>query len=268
MVLVPWPPFTDPAYYSMIAQRLAEGHGFTTPVMWSFIEVGSVIPDPAVLPIPSNAHWMPLTSIVAAASMARLRADLRRRHGAARHPLRAARPAHVPRHDRDLGVARHRAAGGGPGDLRRTAVHHVSDHRQLRRVRRDRRRLAVLLDARGPGGPARAVARRRRRVRRARDAVADRWRLPRRRRRRRLARPARLDAMAAARSSVGQPSAGASPRRSRSSPCWRRGSRATWRSSARSSHRPAGTRCGSPSTTSSSRSATRSACPRTSTGAG
>jgi len=68
--LVPWPPFTDPAYYSMIAQRLAEGHGFTTPVMWSFIEVGSVLPDPAVLPIPSNAHWMPLTSIVSAASMA------------------------------------------------------------------------------------------------------------------------------------------------------------------------------------------------------
>ena len=70
VALVPWPPFTDPAYYSMIAQRLAEGHGFTTPVLWSFIEVGSVIPDPAILPVPSNAHWMPLTSIVAAASMA------------------------------------------------------------------------------------------------------------------------------------------------------------------------------------------------------
>jgi 4-amino-4-deoxy-L-arabinose transferase-like glycosyltransferase len=70
VVIVPWPAFTDPAYYSMIAQRLAEGHGFTTPVMWSFIEVGSVIPDPAVLPIASNAHWMPLTSMVAAASMA------------------------------------------------------------------------------------------------------------------------------------------------------------------------------------------------------
>ena len=72
VVLVPWPPFTDPAYYSLIAQRLAEGHGFTTPVLWSFIEVGSVIPDPAVLPVPSNAHWMPLTSIVSAASMALL----------------------------------------------------------------------------------------------------------------------------------------------------------------------------------------------------
>ena len=69
VAIVPWPPFTDPAYYSLIAQRLAEGQGFTTPVLWSFIEVGSVIPDPAVLPVPSNAHWMPLTSIVAAVSM-------------------------------------------------------------------------------------------------------------------------------------------------------------------------------------------------------
>lgn len=69
VVLVPWPPFTDPAYYSLIAQQLASGHGFTTPVLWSFIEVGSVLPDPAVLPVPSNAHWMPLTSIVAAGSM-------------------------------------------------------------------------------------------------------------------------------------------------------------------------------------------------------
>jgi len=70
VIVLPWPPFTDPAYYSMIAQRLAEGHGFSAPVLYSFLEVGSRIPDPAVLPVPSNAHWMPLTSIVAAASMA------------------------------------------------------------------------------------------------------------------------------------------------------------------------------------------------------
>ncbi|MGH2445175.1 MAG: hypothetical protein ACRDGD_03960 [Candidatus Limnocylindria bacterium] len=70
VVVVDWPPFTDPAYYSLIAQRLAEGHGFTAPVLYSFLEVGSTIPDPAVLPVPSNGHWMPLTSIVAAASMA------------------------------------------------------------------------------------------------------------------------------------------------------------------------------------------------------
>src|SRR6187549_17191 len=70
VIVLPWPPFTDPAYYSMVAQRLAEGHGFSAPVLYSFLEVGSRIPDPAVLPVPSNAHWMPLTSVVAAASMA------------------------------------------------------------------------------------------------------------------------------------------------------------------------------------------------------
>lgn len=69
VAIVSWPPFTDPSYYSLIAQQLAEGHGFSTPVLWSFIEVGSRIPDPAVLPVASNAHWMPLTSVVAAASM-------------------------------------------------------------------------------------------------------------------------------------------------------------------------------------------------------
>jgi 4-amino-4-deoxy-L-arabinose transferase-like glycosyltransferase len=69
-LVVSWPPYTDPAYYSLVAQRLAEGHGFTVPVLWSFLEVGSRIPDQAVLPVASNGHWMPLTSIVAAGSMA------------------------------------------------------------------------------------------------------------------------------------------------------------------------------------------------------
>ena len=69
-LLVPWPPYTDPAYYSLIAQQLASGQGFTSPVLWSFLEVGSRIPDPAVLPVASNGHWMPLTSIVAAGPMA------------------------------------------------------------------------------------------------------------------------------------------------------------------------------------------------------
>src|SRR5687767_411196 len=69
-IVVDWPAFTDPAYYSLVAQRLAEGHGFTIPVLYSFLEVGSRIPEVPVLPVPSNGHWMPLTSVVAAASMA------------------------------------------------------------------------------------------------------------------------------------------------------------------------------------------------------
>ncbi len=68
-LIVDWPPYTDPAYYSLVAQQLATGHGFTVPVLWSFLEVGSHIPDPAVLPVASNGHWMPLTSLVAGGGM-------------------------------------------------------------------------------------------------------------------------------------------------------------------------------------------------------
>ncbi len=67
---VDYAPYTDPAYYTLVAERLASGDGFTVPVIWSFLEVGSRLPDPATLPVPSNGHWMPLTSIVAAAFMA------------------------------------------------------------------------------------------------------------------------------------------------------------------------------------------------------
>ena len=73
-LIAAWPvdyaPYTDPAYYALVAERLASGHGFTVPVIWSFLEVGGRLPTPAELPVPSNAHWMPLTSIVAAGPMA------------------------------------------------------------------------------------------------------------------------------------------------------------------------------------------------------
>ena len=68
--LVDYPPYTDPAYYLMVAQQLADGHGFTAPALWSFLEVGGQLPADPTLPVPSNGHWMPLTSIVAAASIA------------------------------------------------------------------------------------------------------------------------------------------------------------------------------------------------------
>ena len=67
---VDYAPYADPAYYTLVAQRLASGEGFTVPVIWSFLEVGSTLPDPAMLPVPSNGHWMPLTSIVAAGALA------------------------------------------------------------------------------------------------------------------------------------------------------------------------------------------------------
>jgi hypothetical protein len=67
--LVSAPPYTDTAYYQLVAERLAGGHGFSVPVLWSFLEVGGQLPADPMLPVPSNGHWMPLTSLVAAGSM-------------------------------------------------------------------------------------------------------------------------------------------------------------------------------------------------------
>jgi hypothetical protein len=66
---VDYAPYTDPAYYQLVAERLAIGEGFTVPVIWSFLEVGGRLPPDPHLPVPSNGHWMPLSSIVSAASM-------------------------------------------------------------------------------------------------------------------------------------------------------------------------------------------------------
>src|SRR5688572_31603787 len=65
--LVPTPPYTDAAYYTPGAQRLADGFGFTIPVLYSFLGGGGALPAGPVLPIPGNRRWMPLTSVVAAA---------------------------------------------------------------------------------------------------------------------------------------------------------------------------------------------------------
>ena len=69
-MLASWPAYTDPAYYDLVAERLATGHGFTVPVLWSFLEVGGALPAVPRLPVPSNGHWMPLTSLIPAAFMA------------------------------------------------------------------------------------------------------------------------------------------------------------------------------------------------------
>lgn len=66
---VPWAPYLDASYYTVVAKSLATGEGFTVPVIWAYLDVGSHIAPDATLPIPSNAHWPPLGSIVAAAGM-------------------------------------------------------------------------------------------------------------------------------------------------------------------------------------------------------
>ena len=60
----PDPAYPDSFYYVDVARALHAGQGFNVDVVWIFPEVGGSIPADPVLPIPSNAHWMPLASIV------------------------------------------------------------------------------------------------------------------------------------------------------------------------------------------------------------
>jgi len=62
--LFPDPAYPDSYYYVEVANALRAGHGFNVDFIWVFVEVGGRIPAVPHLPIPSNAHWMPLASIV------------------------------------------------------------------------------------------------------------------------------------------------------------------------------------------------------------
>ena len=64
LVGFPDPAYPDSFYYVDVARSLAAGHGFSVDFVWIFAEVGGTIPADPILPIPSNAHWMPLASIV------------------------------------------------------------------------------------------------------------------------------------------------------------------------------------------------------------
>ena len=58
--------YPDSAYYVDVAREIAAGHGLTVPFVWIFAEVGNAIPANPTLPIPSNAHWLPLASFLQA----------------------------------------------------------------------------------------------------------------------------------------------------------------------------------------------------------
>ena len=60
----PDPAYPDSYYYVDVARRLATGHGFSIDFIWIFVEVGGKLPANPVLPVPANAHWMPLAAIV------------------------------------------------------------------------------------------------------------------------------------------------------------------------------------------------------------
>ena len=60
----PDPAYPDSFYYVDVARALMAGNGFNIDFIWIFPEVGGSIPTDPTLPIPSNAHWMPLASLV------------------------------------------------------------------------------------------------------------------------------------------------------------------------------------------------------------
>ena len=62
-------PWTDSAYYFASGRQIATGHGLTVPFVWSFLDTGGRLPTHPTLPIPSHAHWMPLTAFVASLGM-------------------------------------------------------------------------------------------------------------------------------------------------------------------------------------------------------
>ncbi len=63
-VVIRQPGYTDAYYYFNAGQRLAQGDGLTDATLWIYINA------PDSLPGPSHVYWMPLESLVAAASMA------------------------------------------------------------------------------------------------------------------------------------------------------------------------------------------------------
>jgi hypothetical protein len=57
----PVPGYMDADYYYAGGRVLATGHGFTEMVLWNYLD------NPTGLPHPSNAYWMPLAALLAAA---------------------------------------------------------------------------------------------------------------------------------------------------------------------------------------------------------
>lgn len=61
MLRLEHPSYFDAYYYTVNAQQLAAGDGFTTEIIWQYLDA------PDGLPAPSHTYWMPLASIIGAA---------------------------------------------------------------------------------------------------------------------------------------------------------------------------------------------------------
>jgi len=63
LVVVDYPGIADPTHYYNLALRLLHGHGFTIDYIWQYNLPPAAITHP-------EEHWMPLTAVIAAGSMA------------------------------------------------------------------------------------------------------------------------------------------------------------------------------------------------------
>src|ERR1700730_13736718 len=64
VILYPDPAYPDSFYYVNVAHALHVGQGFNIDFIWTFVDTGGVLPAHPGLPIPSNAHWTPLASLI------------------------------------------------------------------------------------------------------------------------------------------------------------------------------------------------------------
>ncbi|MBE0698843.1 MAG: hypothetical protein IH586_18140, partial [Anaerolineaceae bacterium] len=62
-VLEKSPGYMDADYYYAGARRIASGQGASEPYLWNYLN------DPAALPAPSFAYWMPLVSLISAVGL-------------------------------------------------------------------------------------------------------------------------------------------------------------------------------------------------------
>jgi hypothetical protein len=70
IVTYPDPAYPDSYYYVDVAKALHNGAGLNIDFVWIFAEVGGGIPAEATLPVPANAHWLPLASFIQAYGLA------------------------------------------------------------------------------------------------------------------------------------------------------------------------------------------------------
>jgi hypothetical protein len=72
VALYPDPAYPDSFYYVDVARSLAATGRLEVDFVWIFAEVGGHIPAVPALPVPSNAHWLPLASLIQAPFIALL----------------------------------------------------------------------------------------------------------------------------------------------------------------------------------------------------